>query len=89
MNAVMERWVQSLHREFLDRCLLWNERYPGMPCARTNTSTTSTEYIKPWPRWLHYAPSRIPPPIQLDWPTAPYADGTGLAESSTNTKYAA
>ncbi|MEU7856401.1 integrase core domain-containing protein [Nonomuraea sp. NPDC049141] len=27
MNALMERWVQSCHRELLDRCLLWNERY--------------------------------------------------------------
>jgi transposase InsO family protein len=27
MNAVMERWVQSCHRELLDRCLIWNERH--------------------------------------------------------------
>ncbi|WP_336203845.1 integrase core domain-containing protein [Nonomuraea sp. LPB2021202275-12-8] len=27
MNSIMERWVQSCRREFLDRCLLWNERH--------------------------------------------------------------
>jgi transposase InsO family protein len=27
MNAIMERWVQSCRREFLDRCLLWNQRH--------------------------------------------------------------
>jgi Integrase core domain len=27
MNAVMERWVQTCHREFLDRTLIWNQRH--------------------------------------------------------------
>ncbi|MEV4360930.1 hypothetical protein [Nonomuraea sp. NPDC049625] len=47
MNAVMERWVQSCRRELLDRCLIWNERHLGTPCASTNTSTTSAEPTKP------------------------------------------
>ncbi|MFI9847641.1 integrase core domain-containing protein [Nonomuraea sp. NPDC051941] len=27
MNSMMERWVQSCRHEFLDRCLVWNERH--------------------------------------------------------------
>lgn len=27
MNSVMERWVRSCRREFLNRCLLWNEHH--------------------------------------------------------------
>ncbi|WP_307825275.1 integrase core domain-containing protein [Streptomyces sp. M2CJ-2] len=27
MNAVMERWVQTRRREFLDRTLIWNQRH--------------------------------------------------------------
>ena len=27
MNAIMERWVQTCHREVLDRTLIWNQRY--------------------------------------------------------------
>ncbi|WP_255205098.1 transposase [Actinomadura sp. BRA 177] len=27
MNAVMERWVQTCRREFLNRTLMWNQRH--------------------------------------------------------------
>ncbi|MFB4304305.1 integrase core domain-containing protein [Actinomadura sp. NTSP31] len=27
MNAIMERWVQTCHRELLDRTLIWNQRH--------------------------------------------------------------
>ncbi|MGV9384991.1 hypothetical protein ACWDRB_54935 [Nonomuraea sp. NPDC003707] len=47
MNAMMERWVQSCRHELLDRCLVWNERHLGTPCASTNAFTISTEPIRP------------------------------------------
>jgi putative transposase len=27
MNAIMERWVRTCRREFLDRTLIWNQRH--------------------------------------------------------------
>lgn len=27
MNSIMERWVQELRRELLDRTLIWNQRH--------------------------------------------------------------
>ena len=27
MNAIMERWVQTCRREFLDRTLIWNQHH--------------------------------------------------------------
>lgn len=47
MNSIMERWVQPCRQEVLDRCLIWNEYHLRQACANMNTSTTSTEHIKP------------------------------------------
>jgi putative transposase len=27
MNSIMERWIQTCHRELLDRTLIWNQRH--------------------------------------------------------------
>ncbi|MFI9848489.1 hypothetical protein ACIHFD_66605 [Nonomuraea sp. NPDC051941] len=65
MNSIMERWVQSCRCELLDRYLVvWNEHHLRTPCVSTNTSTTSTEPIKPWTKLLHCAPPRTQSPIQ-------------------------
>ena len=41
MNAIMERWVLTCRREFLDRTLIWTSAICSAPCASSRPSITT------------------------------------------------
>jgi transposase InsO family protein len=85
MNSIMERWVQELRHELLDRTLIWNQLISCTRCASSKNTTTSTAPTKPWIRRHHFVPSRTQSPGHEAPPAWTSADTTASAESSTNT----
>ena len=57
MNSIMERWVQSCRREFLDRCLLWKERHLRHALREYERFYNQHRAIKSWPKPPRCVPS--------------------------------
>ena len=85
MNAIMERWVQTCHRELLDRTLIWNQAHCSTLCASSSSSIIPTGRTResPMPGHCVHCPHR-----SLGWTLPPgftSTDTTTLAASSTST----
>ncbi|GIH97748.1 integrase core domain-containing protein [Planobispora siamensis] len=84
MNAVMERWVQSYHRELLDRCLVWNECHL---CHALREYECFYNRHRVHQALNQAAPSRTVPArswIRRELLSWEYIDGTDSAGSSTS-----
>ena len=85
MNSIMERWVQELRYELLDRTLIWNQRHLLRALRSSKNTTTGTVPTRPWikqPRSVRY-PSRSA--IRERSPGWTHADATASEVSSTST----
>ena len=85
MNSIMERWVQELRHELLDRTLIWNQRH--LLRALREFEDHHNRH-RPHQAMDQAAPLRPVPnrsPIRHGLPAWTYADTTASEEASTNT----